>query len=260
MIQVARVNKTWLLWFRIILKSRVTNNFTRDLRLLVDFFNFDFKGKYRRPSKKDIPSMWLRWLIGARFDSPRGWKKADRVQRQIVERVFDRKTGERDINQLVADANRHVEKVMWDVGRDGRTIEMVPVISGEPEAYLYSCILSALMNGQFWLLKRCRECQQFFAGKEKFCGAACRRSYNNSTAKERVRKARATKRFREILPKLVRLQKMAKTKSLSEMLDEVAGLDRLDPKLLADIIEGSRPLKDLEVKYKNRRILLGLKI
>lgn len=170
--------------------------------------------------------------------------------------VSNPKTGERDIEQLVANANRHMEKVIWEVGRNGRTIRMLPVLSSSPEAYLYSCILSALIDGHFWLLKRCRECQRFFASKENFCGAACRQSYNNSTAKERVRKARATKRFREIFPKLLRLQKIAKTMSFTEMLGAFPGLD---PKLLAGIKE-DKPLKDLEVKYKNRRMLLALKI
>ena len=240
------------------MESLVTNNQTRDLRLLVDFLNFDFKEKYRPLSKKGIPSTRLRWLIGMGFDSPKGWKKGDGVQRRITADLFvhNPKTNKRDIEQLVADANRHVGKTIWEVGRDGQTIEMVPVVSGSPEAYLYYCILSTLLNGQFWLLKRCRDCNRYFFGKVNFCRVACRRRYNNRTAKERVRKARATKRFREIFPKLLRLQKMSKNKSFSEMLDAVPGLA---PKLLADIIEG-KPLKNIEAKHKNRRILLELKL
>ncbi len=240
------------------MKSLVTIYQTRDLKLLVDFLNFDFKGEYRPLSKKGIPSTRLRWLIGMGFDSLRGWKKADEVQQKIMAELFvhNPKIAERDIEQLVADVNRHVGKMIWEVGKDGRTIEMVPVVSGSPEAYLYYCILSTLLNRQFWILKRCRECHRFFASKVNFCRVNCRRRYNNKTAKERVRKARATKRFREIFPKLLRLQKMSKTKSFSEMLDAAPGLA---PKVLADIIEG-KPLKTIEAKHKNRRILLELKL
>jgi hypothetical protein len=134
----------------------------------------------------------------------------------------------------------------------------LPVIT-HPESYLYSSLVHVINSGQFWQLKRCAECKRFFLGKRKYCAVTCLKKRNNRTAQERVEKARRAKRFHEVFPKLVRLQKMAKTVPFSGIVDKVPGFD---PKLLALVIEGKEPLNEIasQVKYKSRKILMNAKL
>jgi hypothetical protein len=224
---------------------------SKDLTLVADFMSFDFSRKYRPLSKKDVPSMWVRWWLGSGFDSPAGWKKAHEIQKAVL---AAHTSG--NLEPLADNLNRHFRQVFWEV--NNRIVTPLPVIT-HPESYLYSSLVHVINSGQFWQLKRCAECKRFFLGKRKYCAVTCLKKRNNRTAQERVEKARRTKRFNEVFPKLVRLQKMAKTAPLSEMLDKLQGFN---PKLLATIIEDTKPLKELasQVKYKNRKILMEAKL
>jgi len=67
---------------------------------------------------------------------------------------------------------------------------------------------------------------------------------NRRTAQQRVEKARAKKRFDQVFPRLLRLQKAAKTASQLELLGKLPGFN---PKLLAAIIEGEEAVKRIGV-------------
>jgi hypothetical protein len=225
---------------------------SKDLTLVADFMSFDFARNYRPLSKKDVPSMWLRWWLGSGFDSPAGWKRAREIQKAVVTAHTDG-----NLEPLVDNLNRHLRQVFWEV--DKRIVTPRPVIT-RPESYLYSSLVHVIAGGQFWQLKRCAECSRFFLGKRKYCDITCLKKRNSLTAQRRVEKARAKKRFDEIFPKLLRLQKAAKeTARPLELLDKLLGFNH---KLLADIIDGKKPLKELasQVKYKNRKILVEAKI
>jgi hypothetical protein len=144
--------------------------------------------------------------------------------------------------------------------KDGRSLRLIKDIS-TPEQSIYAALVREILDKRFWSLRRCEECGLFFLPqpKQKYCKPECLAKRNSKKAQGRVERARRNRRFKEVFPKLVRLQKLAKTTPLTAMVDKVPGFD---PKLLATIIEGREPLKELvsRVKYRNRKILLEAKL
>lgn len=144
--------------------------------------------------------------------------------------------------------------------KDGRSLRLIKDIS-IPEQRVYAAVVREILDKRFWSLRRCEECGLFFLPhpKQRYCKPECLAKRNSKKAQERVERARRNRRFKEVFPKLVQLQGFAKRKLFSDVLDKVPGFD---PKLLALIIEGKEPLKDLasKVKYRNRKILLKAKL
>jgi hypothetical protein len=143
---------------------------------------------------------------------------------------------------------------------DKRSFTLTQNVSGA-EQRLFAALVNVINRGDFWRLRRCRMCAKFFApgAKQRYCTAACLAAHNSKTAQERVERARRKRRFKEVFPKLLRLQKIAKSTSFREMMDKVPGFD---PKLLAIIAESKEPLNKLvsQIKYRNRKLLLQAKL
>jgi hypothetical protein len=217
----------------------------RETTIIIDFMNADFT---RESGKRE---KWAKYLLDAGLSLKRA--------RAIQETVFaaHRKGSVAPLADGVRD---YADVVEWQPSKDGRKFEMLRNISGA-QRLLYVSLVYVVNSEQFFSLKRCAECSRFFPDgqKRQYCSDACLRKHNSKKAQERVERARRKHRFDEVFPRLLKLQKMAKSMPLSGIVDKVPGFD---PKLLAIIIEGKEPLKELvsHVKYRNRKILMEAKL
>ena len=212
-----------------------------NLAIVIDFMNADFKaGKFGGN---------VRYL----FDCGLGLKKAGEIQQKILAAF-----SAGNVMPVDDDVARYVAKELVPAP-DKKSYEVLENVP-RAESRLYAALLNLMSRKLFWRLRRCRHCGKFFSpkAKQQYCSSACLRKKNSLTAQERVERARRKRRFDEIFPKLVKLQKM-KSLPLSEVLKKVPGFD---VNLLATVLEGTKPLKQLatEIKYRNRRILKGAKL
>ena len=216
---------------------------SRNLAIVIDFMNADFSRDSAKRAK------WAAYLLKLGL----GLKRA----RQIQETVLAAHRSE-SVAPVAEGVREYVNVVVPHPSKDGRGFE---ILWDQPRAdnILYLSLMKVMDDRRFWSLKRCPECSQFFSGRQKYWPRDCLRKRDIKKAQERVEKARAKKRFDQVFPKLLRIQKAAKATSQLELLAKLPGFN---PKLLADIIEGKRPLKELaaEVKYKNRKILMEAKL
>jgi hypothetical protein len=213
--------------------------------MVIDFMNADFAHASVKRGK------WASYLL----DAGLSLKQARAMQERVLAAH-----GGGDVALLVHDVDTYVSAVTWKPSKTNRRTFTMLADTSRAESILYVSLVNVVNGGQFWSLKRCAECSRFFPDgrKRQYCSDACLRRHNSKTAQARVEKARRKKRFDEVYPELLRLQSMAKRLPFSEMLDK---LPSFDPKLLAIIIEGKKPLKELasQVKYKNRKILMEAK-
>jgi hypothetical protein len=71
---------------------------------------------------------------------------------------------------------------------------------GSLRGWAYEAIITALENGDFVRLKKCKECEKFFVAedlRQKFCNPQCTRLHHDKEAADRVRRSRKRKKVRE---------------------------------------------------------------
>jgi hypothetical protein len=222
-----------------------TPHVRRETTIVIDFMNADFGHESGKREK------WAKYLL----DAGLSLKQARAIQETVLAAHRSRSVAP------LADGVRDYVVVELTPSKDWRKFEMpLRNISGA-ERILYTSLVYVLNSEQFFSLKRCAECSRFFPDgqKRQYCSDACLRKHNSKTAQQRVERLRAKNRFEQVFPKLLKLQKAAKGTSQLELLGKLPGFS---PTLLADIIKGKKPLKTLaaEVKYKNRKILMGAKL
>jgi hypothetical protein len=219
----------------------------RETETVIDFMNADFAHETGTRGK------WAKYLL----DAGLSLKRARAIQETML--------AAHRIGSVapLADGVQRYAITEWRPAKDRRSFEPLRNISGA-ESILYTFLVYVinLPHDQFFSLKRCAECSRFFPDgrKRQYCSDACLRKHNSKKAQERVEKARAKKRFNEVYPKLLKLQKAA-AKGTSE-LELLGKLPGFTPARLADIIKGEVSLKKLaaQIKYKNRRILMEAKL
>ncbi len=209
-------------------KSQKIEKLGRDLRLLVDFLNFEFQTPYKKMSKQSIPSTWLRWfLAGHGLDNPEGWKKAKKIQ-EAVQRdlvpIVSMRPGQRPRDEELLAKFDRLPKPMWewDAGEAGLSVAMMHVDSGSPKEYLYTAILSALLKRQFKFVRRCQNCGKYFFGATKYCGSDCLKLHHDGTASRRSndsRERRKQKELKEVETRIHRMQQIKKEWKIDDPLD-----------------------------------------
>jgi hypothetical protein len=216
----------------------------RETETIIDFMNADFARERGKRGK------WAKYLL----DADLSLKRARAIQETML---AAHRTGS---VALLADGVERYAITEWRPAKDRRSFEPLRNISGA-EGILYTFLVYVINHDQFFSLKRCAECSRFFPDgrKRQYCSDACLKSRNSRKAQERVEKARAKKRFNEVYPKLLKLQKAAKETPDLELLAKLPGFK---PALLADILKGKTPLKELaaQIKHKNRKILMEAKL
>jgi hypothetical protein len=231
-------------------ESRPETKLSRDLATVLDFLNADFRKSGKR-GKWAVYALNYLSLLEAR-----------EIQKAMLESYDSGGTTE----ALLDATDKYADRVAWRNPRlpnskelDRRKLQALRDISKAGSDVVLFCI-HVINDGRFWRLRRCAQCSNFFSPhrKQLCCSDKCLRERESKTAQERVEKARKMRRWDEMFPQLVKLQKM-RDRPFSDVYDKVPGFD---PKLLAMILERQKPLKELAmlIKYRNRRILLEAKL
>lgn len=240
-----------------------------DIALLIDFLNIDFE---TAPDKavRNIPDrrrrLNLRLLLETHdLSSRENRERGKLIQHELRNVVFQyRPDGKRELSPLVDEINRYATKPVFVVnGAEPVGVKLLKIQnSGDLRKDLFQTVSSALMDGTFLAIQRCanEKCGWVFFGKTKFHRVECGRAFNRATAKHRMEQLRKFQRLKEIKPKLIKLRRLAEQHKQSEILAMFPELKRFDAQLLSEIIEGEKPLSDLMIKGRNRKILVNLKL